>query len=94
MKRITNWINAVIDRGGKRAFLLNSLIAALSMLFMWPYLIWLALKELNEWIHDMRPAAVLLLLIAPFFFWTAPLLVWMRNRAINRRRNTSFEEDL
>ena len=89
MKRLQDWLAAYIDRGGKRAFALHSLLVAFGMLFMWPRMLWLALKALNEWIHDTRPAAILLMLLAPFFFWAAPLIVWL-----STTRSKSFEDDL
>jgi ACR3 family arsenite efflux pump ArsB len=93
MKRISAWINATLDREDARAFWLRSALVAVSMLFMWPRMLWVFLGHVARWLRRdclLEIARTLVWVLAPFFFWVAPLIVWLTERS----RSKPCEDDL
>lgn len=63
-------------------FALDAALVTLSMAMMWPRLLWVACRACWGWLRDewRTPLFWCAMLLAPFFFWLAPLLVLTRNR--------------
>ena len=65
-------------------FALDAALVAFSMAMMWPRLLWVACRACWGWLRDewRTPLFWCSMLLVPFFFWLAPLLVQMRNRSV------------
>lgn len=90
---LSDRINAILDREDAQAFWLRSALVAFSMLFMWPRMTWILLTNAVLWFREDGPAAigrVLAWVLAPFFFWAAPLMVWFAHK----HRSKPDESDL
>ena len=91
---LSDRINAILDREDARAFWLRSALVAFSMLFMWPRMAWVFLAHvLPRWLRKdslTEIARTLVWLLAPFFFWAAPLIVWLNHK----HRREPDESDL
>lgn len=70
------------------SFALDAALVSLSMLLMWPRLLWVACRAFWDWLRSEWRDAMFWCstVFLPFIFWLAPLLVLVRNR---RRRGLS-----
>lgn len=90
---LSDRINAILDREDARAFWLRSALVAFSMLFMWPRMGWVFLSHVARWIRKDSATAIARIsawVLAPFFFWAAPLMVWFSHK----HRSKPDESDL
>lgn len=64
------------------SFALDAALVSLSMLLMWPRLLWVACRAFWDWLRSEWRDAMFWcsMVLVPFVFWLAPLLVLTRNR--------------
>lgn len=75
---LTDRMRSILARRDARAFWLRSFLVGVSMLFMWPRLIWIAGRAIARYLRQRGLfdfGQSLVVFFSPLFFWAAPLLV-------------------
>lgn len=69
-------------RSPRYSFALDAVLVSLGMLLMWPRLLWVACRAFWAWLRSewRTPLFWCSMVLVPFVFWLAPLVVVMRNR--------------